>query len=186
MPETSKTAILNLGLLINHINDEIVAKGLLEPSDKLLKELNLELAEPIDWQLTVSNTGGDNEFLVEGELKGKSIMECRRCLEPSPAKVDTDFVYQLEFKAGVEELKFSESEDLNELLVFGKPIVDFAGFISEIFTMSQPLTNLCKEDCRGLNNDGVNLNFHPEAAKEKVVEISEKESPFASLKDFEV
>lgn len=186
MPETSKTAIINLGLLVNKIDDEIVANGLLEPADKLLEDLNLKLAEPINWHLTIRNTGGDNEFLVEGELTGNSIMECRRCLEPSPAKVNTDFVYQMEFKTGTEELKFSDSEDLGELLIFGKPLVDFAGFITEIFTMSQPLTNLCKEDCKGLNNDGVNLNFHPEAAEKNTEKILKKESPFARLKDFEV
>jgi len=186
MPETTNTAIVNLGLLINQIDDEIVADGLLEPSADLLEELGLELAEAIDWQLTISNTGGENEFLVEGKLKGNSITECRRCLEPARAKVDTDFVYQLEFKSGVENLQFDESDDATELLAFGKPIVDFARFITEMFTLSQPLTILCKEDCKGLNIDGVNLNHHPEAISEAIVEIAKKESPFASLKDFEV
>ncbi len=186
MPETTDTAILNLGLLINKIEDEIVANGLLEPSAEILKELGLELAEPIDWQLSVSNTGGDNEFLLEGEIKGNSIMECRRCLEPSPAKVDTDFVYQLEFKSDIDGLSFAESDEAGELLVFGKPVIDFAPFISEMFTMSQPLTNLCKDDCKGLSIDGVNLNFHPEVAEQNNTKTPEKDSPFASLKDFEV
>jgi len=186
MPKTTDTAVVNLGHLINKIDDQVVAKGLLEPSADLLRELGLQLAEPINWQLNISNTGGDNEFLIEGKLKGDSIMECRRCLEPARAKVDTGFIYQLEYKTGVEGLQFAEADDGNEILTFGKPVLDFAGFITEMFTMSQPLTALCKASCKGLNIDGVNLNKHPEAAKQVRSQSPEKESPFASLKDFEV
>lgn len=187
MLETSEDAILNLVNLINHEDAvQVIDEGLLMPSTESLQKLSLELAEPIEWQITVSNTGGEDDFIVEGQISGTAIMECRRCLEPSEAQSKTNFVYEMEYQHGKEGLSFSELEGVEDILIFGNPSVNFADLIVELFLMSLPLTALCKPDCKGLNSEGINLNLHPEAVDDKKPEIEQKESPFASLKDFKV
>ncbi len=187
MLETTEEAILNLANLINHEDVfQVFGEGLLLPRAESQENYGLELAGPIEWQITVSNTGGEDDFIVEGKISGSAIMECRRCLEPSAAETETDFVYQMEYQHGKEGLSFSEAEDIEDILIFGNPSVNFADLIIEIFLMSLPLTVLCKTDCKGLNNEGINLNLHPEAADNNKLEIEQKDSPFASLKDFKV
>ncbi len=187
MLETTEEAILNLANLINHEDVfQVVADGLLLPRAESQAKLGLELAGPINWHITVSNTGGEDDFIVEGKISGTAIMECRRCLEPSESKTKTEFVYQMEYQHGKEGLSFSEAEEIEDILIFGNPSVNFADLIIELFLMSLPLTTVCKADCKGLNSEGINLNLHPEAADDKNLELEQKDSPFASLKDFKV
>jgi len=69
--------------------------------------------------------------------------------------------------------------------VFGAPEVDFAAFLTQMIAIEQPLTVLCKPDCLGLNEEGVNLNEHPELVPE-AVEDETPESPFAALRDIDL
>ena len=161
-------------------------EGLLMPSEDLLEADGLRLAEPIAWDLTVSSTGGDDDFILEGSAEGVAVMECRRCLDDVPVELSTNFIYPMMYRPGKEGLTLIETEgDEEDTLVFGKPEVDFAELIAQVFAIDLPLTALCKEDCKGLSSDGVNLNEHPELADAQPQQ-QETPSPFAALKDFEV
>jgi uncharacterized protein len=74
----------------------------------------------------------------------------------------------MSYRPSEQPLRLEElEEEEEELLVFGQPEVDFAPLLTELVAIEVPLTALCREDCRGLNEDGVNLNEHPELADER-------------------
>lgn len=185
--EVRSDALLNLAKLLLHngLDDEVTDEGLLMPTSELLEADGLRLDKPIHWQLTVRSTGGDDDFLLEGHATTTAIVECRRCLTHVPTEIATEFYYPMVYKPGPAELKLLETNDENdETLVFGKPQVDFANLITQLLAMELPLTVLCKEDCKGLSPEGINLNEHPEAAP-KQEEVA-SESPFAALKDIKL
>jgi uncharacterized protein len=185
--EIRDTATLNLAKLIlqNGQDFEVEDEGLLMPSNELLEADGLRLSQPIHWQLTVRETGGDGNFLLEGHATTTAIVECRRCLTDVPTEIATEFYYPMIYKPGPAALKLLETNDEeDETIIFGKPQVDFAELITQLLAIELPLTTLCKEDCQGLSPEGINLNDHPEAAP--VPEEKEPESPFAALKDLKL
>src|SRR5690606_13331474 len=140
-------------------------EGLLEPAQELLEADGLRLAGPIAWHVHVVNAGGDDDFVADGRMSASAVLECRRCLTDVAVHVEAEFVYPMAYRPSDLPLRLEELEDDDEeLLVFGRPDVDFAPLLTELIAMELPLTALCREDCRGLSLDGVNLNEHPELA----------------------
>ena len=187
MSDVSADATLNLSSLISRDPSqyEVSGEGLLEPSEELLELDGLRLAEPIDWELEVRSTGGDDDFVLTGSAAGVAVMECRRCLDEVEVESVSNLVYPMVYRPGTEGLVLLENDDDEEdVLVFGKPEVDFASLITQVFAIDLPLTALCRDDCKGLSSDGVNLNEHPEHEAPK--EETDAPSPFAVLKDLEV
>jgi uncharacterized protein len=86
---------------------------------------------------------------MSGEIAGNALLECRRCLEPTPTPVRANFQYMLRYKPGLEGLQV-EQEDDEEIVLFGNPNLDLAPFLSEAFLLEVPYTTLCREDCKGL------------------------------------
>ncbi len=181
-------AILNLTSLLNHAPGgevEVHDEGLLAPSETQLQESDLALSGPLAWELTVRSTGGDDDFIVEGSVHGTAVMECRRCLGPAEAEVRTSFIFPAVYRPGTEGLRLLETDD-EELLVFGKPSVDFEHLLVEVFAIDLPLTALCRVDCRGLTLEGVNLNEVTNEVEEALPEPQAQKpapSPFAALED---
>lgn len=180
-------ATLNLSSLLKHDlaeGGEVSGEGALTPDPALLTEMGLDLAGPLDWQLTARATGGD-DYLLTGTVGGVATIECRRCLSEVPTELHADILYPMEFRPGTEGLQLLEMDDEEggDLLVFGEPHVDFAELLAQVYAIELPLTVLCKEDCKGLSPEGVNLNDHPEL---EVTETETVESPFAVLKDLKV
>lgn len=185
---TRPHATLNLAPLLNHAPGspgEVHGEGLLEPDPARLEADGLRLAEPIRWEIEVSNAGGDDDFVLQGRVEGVALVECRRCLEDAAAEMATDFVYPMEYRPSTSGLTLEEHDDAEDVLVFGRPEVDFTELLTQLFAIELPLTALCREDCRGLSPDGVNLNEHPEHEPEP--EPTERSSsPFEALKDLEL
>lgn len=184
-------ATLNLSSLLTHSPGaplDVHGEGLLEPAHELLDRDGLRLAGPLKWRLSVINTGGDDDFVLEGSVTGTTVNECRRCLTDVESEVRTSFVYPMEYRPSDRPLELDEfdEEGKEDLLVFGAPEVDFASFLTQMLAIEQPLTVLCKEACLGLNEEGVNLNEHPELApKEKPAE-PKTTSPFDALRDIDL
>lgn len=183
-----REATLNLAALLHRAPgsvDELAAEGELYPSEALLTADGLRLEGPLSWSLRVTNTGGEDDFVVVGQVRGTAIMECRRCLTEVPTPVDAAFVYPMVYRPGDPgALEMTEDEEQEELLVFAHPEVDFAPLLTQLFAIDLPLTVLCREDCKGLSVDGVNLNEHPD--HRPAVERDEQPSPFEALKDLDV
>lgn len=179
-------ATLNLANLLSGSPEsyEVEGEGLLMPEEETLKANGLRLAEPLAWQLTVRSTGGDDDFIMDGSAEGVAIMDCRRCLDDVQVPLATDFLYPMMYRPGKEGLTLLESDEEEDTLVFGQPEVDFTNLITQVFAIDLPLTALCREDCKGLSTDGVNLNEHPELATPEPE--TKKPSPFAVLKDLEL
>ena len=185
-----RDAQLNLAALLRQApgsDDEVADEGLLDPAPELLQADGLRLAGPLAWSLTVRRTGGDtDDFLVEGEIEGEAVLECRRCLVDVPVPVHAALFYPMSYRPSDDvELQLAEEAGDEDLLVFGRPVVDFAPLLVQVLAIDVPLTALCREDCRGLSLDGVNLNEHPEHAPASV-DRTEPASPFAALKDLDL
>lgn len=182
-------ATLNLSALLKHSvhEHEVEETGLLMPGPATLEADGLRLADPLRWRLQVQTTGGDAEFFLSGDVKGTAIQECRRCLEDVSSELQTHFMFTMVYRPSQAPLQLLEEDDENDTLVFGQPLVDFAPLLSQLFAMEQPLTVLCREDCKGLSPDGVNLNHNPEhSVPEDSKPEAERSSPFAVLKDLDV
>lgn len=182
---------MNLAALLRHspgADDEVSAEGELEPDAEVLRQHDLRLAEPLHWSLQVINAGGDDDFVVTGEVHGTALLECRRCLTEVVSEVATELVYPMRYRAGDETVvQLSEDDEGEEdLLEFAQPIVDFAPLLVQAFAIDLPLTALCRDDCKGLSIDGVNLNEHPDHVPDTDARASEKRSPFEALKDIDL
>jgi uncharacterized protein len=183
-------ATLNLARLLRHdldAGDVVEEKGLLEPGRELLEHGGLALKGPLSWQLMVSRVAGEDTFLLNGTVAGTALQECRRCLSEVATELHAEFLFTLRYRPSgqLRELLIVEEEDSDEdSLIFGRPEVDFAALLTQLFAIELPLTVLCKEGCLGLSLDGINLNEHPEAARYE--QRAGRPSPFAALGDIEL
>lgn len=182
-------ATLNLATLLKldpELGEEVHGEGELMPSGALLEADGLSIAEPLHWELTVRASGGD-DYILTGSIAGDVVQECRRCLTEVETRVRSTLVYPMLYRPrkGGEVLKLLEQDDEDDVLVFSQPQVDFAPLLVQVFAIESPLTVLCKEDCKGLSLDGVNLNDHPEHASPAQPERCAP-SPFAALKDIDL
>lgn len=185
-----RDATLNLTALLRQApgsDDEVADEGLLDPAPALLEADGLRLAGPLAWSLTVRRTGGDaDDFLAEGEVEGEAVLECRRCLVDVRVPAHAELFYPMAYRPSRSAvLELAEEAGDDDVLVFGDPVVDFAPLLLQVFAIELPLTALCREDCRGLSLDGVNLNEHPEHAADAAARV-EPDSPFARLKDLDL
>lgn len=185
-----RDALVNLAALLRTApgsEDEVVEEGLLEPDEAALPSADARVESPLSWSLVVRRTGGDDEdFLVEGSVSGTAVLPCRRCLVDVPVDVEADFVYVMRYRPSDDAtiVLADDEEAAEDVLEFGQPVVDFAPLLAQVFAIDVPLTALCREDCRGLSLDGVNLNEHPEAATP--ADEVRKPSPFAALEDLDL
>ena len=186
-----RDALVNLASLLRSApgsDDEVYEEGLLDPGEEAEVADDVHLVEPLEWSLTVRRTGGDDEdFIVDGSVAGTAVLPCRRCLIDVPVDVEADFVYLMRHRHSDDPaIVLAEDDDVAEdVLEFGQPLVDFAPLLRQVFAIDVPLTALCREDCKGLSLDGVNLNEHPEAAT-PADSSARKPSPFAALEDLKV
>ena len=77
-------------------------------------------------------TDGGKLFDVEGTIKYRKSFICDRCLNPSS-----------------EDLVIEFNEELDKSNIEGD-IADLTEMIRDTLIASQPIQNLCKEDCKGL------------------------------------
>lgn len=190
--QSRRDATLNLSSLLQHgpgSDLDVEGEGLLEPTEALLEADGLTLHGPLHWKVRVLNAGGDDDFVVEGSVDGTALLDCRRCLTSVEVPLETDFVYPMVYRPSELPLMLDElgADDDDDRLVFGAPEVDFAALLTQLFAIEVPLTALCKPDCLGLNEEGVNLNEHPELVPAATSSEPQREgSPFDALKDIDL
>lgn len=111
-------------------------------------EEEFHLDGPDLWKASVTAVG-DGEFWLSGEIAGKVVMECARCLEPTSAAVRAYFQHMLRYEPGQDQIELIE-EGEEEVYLFGHPDLDLSSFLAEAFVSAMPFTVLCKENCKGL------------------------------------
>ncbi|WP_027881820.1 YceD family protein [Meiothermus rufus] len=116
-----------------------------------LENERILLQGPAHWKVRVARLEGEEgqAFWLSGEIAGYALLECRRCLTPTPAAVRAHFQYMLRYQPGLAHPELVE-EDEEEVLLFGHPNLELGPILSEAFALELPYTVLCKEDCKGL------------------------------------
>lgn len=156
--------------------------GEVEASGQYLPEItqladDFEVHKPLDYRLVIRSVG-DDEYLLTGTVIGQALMPCRRCLKPLEVSWKSDLMYSMEFDPSQAELNIRLDEDDDEVLAFGRPEVDFAVLLTDVFAVDRPLTVAHPDgdpDCEDLTElYGIDQ------------EAAEQDSPFASLKDFDI
>jgi len=123
------------------------AEGIIKETIGAGEEL-LTLQGDADWSVSVTSAG--DEFWLSGEVHGTVMMECRRCLKPTPQPVNAYFQHLLEFHPEVGELTLVQNEDDEDVYHFGDPDLDLSFFLAQAFALAMPFTALCDESCKGL------------------------------------
>jgi uncharacterized protein len=174
---TQNSAVLNLASLLRHdltSGGEVEGRGEFMPDPAWHSE-EVRFEKPLAYDLTVRSAGGD-DFIVSGTATGEALMPCRRCLEGVRVPARSEFLYAMKYRPGASGLEMVFDDEEDEVLVFGRPEVDFAEMITEIFTVDLPLAVECPE--------GVSCESLSERYADRVDKATE--SPFASLQDFDV
>ena len=98
------------------------------------------------------------EFYCRGEVTAPVEIECSRCLEPYPDKLQGE----LNFIVRKYDAKAVMSADGGEDVILLHPndnIVDMTDQIRQVLALAMPMKPICSEDCRGLCPQcGANLN----------------------------
>lgn len=154
------------------------ARGEIEGSIDL-ENTRIPLAGKALWKAAIIGVGGEgegNDFWLSGEIAGNAVMECRRCLTPTPTPVRAHFQHLLRYQPGLNHLELIE-EDEEEIFVFGSPELDLSPFLSEAFALEMPITTLCREDCKGLcpvcgaNRNEVDCGHGDQGPKTKLAQL---------------
>ena len=120
--------------------------------------IDIPLAGPALWRASISNVGPD-EFWLSGRIKGTALLECARCLEPTPVPVEAKLEGLLRYDPKVKQAHVEIDEEDQDVLLFSDPAIDLSPFLSEAFNIELPLTVLHSPDCKGLCQEcGTNLN----------------------------
>ncbi len=124
---------------------------------------NQEIETPSPFLLTLDIYNSSDSYILSGELKGKLILSCSRCLE----KFDHHISVNL-------EKEFSKDE------IDDPAALDLTDFYIENILLTIPIKPICDEDCKGLCPQcGQNLNENECNCEQEFVDLR-----LARLKDF--
>lgn len=144
-------------------------------------------AQPLSWNVLVSNTGG--ALLVTGTVSGVGKTECARCLEPMEVVLNGEV--EGYFLLEGEEAPLEEGEE-EEFDVLGpENTIDLVPLFEAALLVDVPLQPLCKDDCQGICPDcGINLNEETCNCADKRAqanaEFEAEKNPFAVLKELDL
>jgi uncharacterized protein len=115
-------------------------------------------AGSIEVTMTIYRAG--NKFIVNGDISGKLLVRCDRCLDVFEEDFSTGFEVSLTSPPEgqiVEEMELVE-EDMGVDFITGDD-VDLAAIAREQIQLAMPMKVLCRENCAGIcSGCGANLN----------------------------
>lgn len=139
---------------ISNIKQQVGSELTIEQDENLEMIEEINLTSPVSIKLHLINTG--QAIRITGILKGETLLQCSRCLEPFNYKLQTDFKIDLcEEKNRVESERLEyhsrklSRKDLEKTFYHG----DNVNLIDEIrqqIILSLPMKPVCKEDCSGI------------------------------------
>lgn len=106
----------------------------------------LGVAGAINIQGQICNTG--TSFAVDGSIEFTKTAQCDRCLEEFSRRHTVEL-----------SERYAKDSNDGETQSFSGNVIDIGEAVRETIVLSQPLSNLCNLDCRGLCiKCGANLN----------------------------
>ena len=140
-----------------------------------------DFAEPLVWQVDVTNTG--EALLVTGTVEGDAKTSCARCVEEFSLSLtgEIEGYYLLDAEKGApEDMDDDEFDVLPE-----NNVIDLEPLIRAALLLEFPLVPLCDDDCKGLcPTCGANLNDGSCCCAPVADDDDTPPNPFAALKDF--
>lgn len=133
---------------------EVRVRGEIAPDDPVWNDASVELAEPLEAELTATTVG--EGVLARGRMRTRLDRECRRCLVPVPVAIDdtVDLLYEPLADEEADEL----AGEVYPLPERGDEL-DLRPALREQLLLRVPEFVVCGEDCRGLCPQcGANLN----------------------------
>ncbi len=166
-----------------------VESGLASPGDTVSRKARvevgsfeiggraLELPDGLTYDVALTNTG--EGILVTGIVRGRAVVPCDRCLEPTSLDIAGELsCYYLRELTDEEE---GSDEDFG-LIDESNGTVDLAAAIQGAVAMEVPFVILCRDDCRGLCPVcGANLNEGDCGCDRTPDPDFERRNPFAKL-----
>ncbi|HDR15562.1 MAG TPA: DUF177 domain-containing protein [Desulfobacteraceae bacterium] len=111
-------------------------------------------------EVTISIFRAGDKFVLNGDISGKLLVRCDRCLDVFESDFSTGFEVSLAFSPEgqiVEEMELDE-EDMGVDFITGEE-VDLAEIAREQIQLAMPMKVLCRQNCAGIcPGCGVNLN----------------------------
>ena len=125
----------------------------LEMAEFRSKSGTFQIIEKSPVQLTMSNLGV-GKALVEGTAQITLMMECDRCLDPVPVKLELAFSREIASPDIADQAQLEENENILE----GGQL-NIETLMNNEILMNLPDKVLCKPDCKGICKQcGQNLN----------------------------
>ena len=123
---------------------------------------DIRLVEPIEGQIKLSHTG--RSVLAKGQLSTAIEGTCGRCLRPvvTPLEVDIEeeALPSLDIDTG---LPVDVTAEPDALRLDDHHELDLETPVREAISLAEPITILCRPDCRGLCPEcGLDLNDNPD------------------------
>jgi uncharacterized protein len=119
----------------------------------------LGMEKPLQVKIRIEKAG--DKYIFDGELEGKILARCDRCLEPYSHDIKTSFHLFLALKnpeTGEAEIELLEDE-MEVDFIEGEEI-DLNDIVREQIYLSLPMKSICSDGCLGLcPMCGVNLNL---------------------------
>jgi uncharacterized protein len=136
------------------VDGPVVTDGRLPPTDEHLADVDFTLAEPVDVQGRLMETG-PGRYYWDAQLGTRVLGSCRRCLAPVTARV-----------APRVKVLLVEGEDPDDPDAYVVPVrateLDLGDVIREELILAVPDFLVCRDDCRGLCAQcGADLNQGP-------------------------
>lgn len=106
-------------------------------------------------------------YLLRGDLRGKLITPCSRCLEPATVNLDVPLVVSYEETDEDDEEAAADDED-GDVRSFSGGEIDLAPELRDEILLAMPIGPLCHQDCAGICSVcGGNRNTTPCDCEEK-------------------
>ncbi len=118
-------------------------------------------AGPIEASISIYRAG--SKFVLNGEISGKLLARCDRCLDVFENDFSTAFEIYLMFPVEGDIMEETEldDQDMGVDFVTGDE-VDLAAIVREQIHLAMPMKVLCSENCAGIcPGCGANLNREP-------------------------
>lgn len=134
---------------------------------------------PLNWHITISNTGG--ALYVGGVVEGDATTECARCLEDATYHLKGEVEGYFLLPGSERELTEEEEDEYEKL---GEDhSIDLEPLLVAALVLDMPFIPLCRDDCKGIcPTCGANLNT--ESCTCNTADAVDEMNPFAVLKNY--